>query len=83
MLLNADCPASLILISCVIKGVTIALVGLLSSTTVSFTVIVEASVKVATVKVPIERSIDIDNYMDFAIAKFLMENPISYKEVLS
>tara|TARA_Y100001968_G_C19438650_1_gene761262 strand:+ start:984 stop:1691 length:708 start_codon:yes stop_codon:yes gene_type:complete len=34
--------------------------------------------KVTTVNVPYERCIDIDNPMDFAIARFLMENPTNY-----
>ncbi len=37
--------------------------------------------KVAAVEIPFERSIDIDSPIDFAIARFLMENPNKYGEI--
>ena len=37
--------------------------------------------KVTTVKIPYERSIDIDNPMDFVIAKLIMENPTNYGDL--
>ena len=37
--------------------------------------------KVTTVNIPYERSIDIDNPMDFVIARFLMENQMKYGDL--